>query len=80
MAVQRVQNDFRSVDDVIEFVGVVWVMVRKLDLESVRDATQKIWLKAADKGSALLGVGDLVLAAEEVRDCDERTMVRAEAC
>jgi hypothetical protein len=63
--------------DVAEWIRVVWVMVRELELEMTSNLRPEGRLESTNKSSALFGGQNPVLQFEEFRDIIERSKVRS---
>jgi hypothetical protein len=70
-----VENEERSVIDVGEWKGIVWMVVRELDFDVTKDSMPKGDLKTSSKHATLFFFRNAMLRYEESRNLKEIAIV-----
>ena len=71
------ENVLRGFVDFGKSVGIVWVVIRELELESTLDSISQVTLKTTNESAALFCCGDLILPNKELGDCVEKVIICA---
>ena len=72
---RSMENVLRSFVDFSKGVGIVWVVVWKLELNSTLDSTPQVTLKTANESVALFHCGDSILPNKELGDHVEEAII-----
>ena len=74
---RSMENILRGFVDFGKSVGIVWVVIRELELESTLDSIPQVTLKTANESAALFCCGDSILPNKELGDRVEKAIICA---
>ena len=74
---RSMENVLRGFVDFGKGVGIVWVVIRELELESTLDSIPQVTLKTANESAALFCCRDSILPNKELGDGVEEAIVCA---